>query len=69
MKRRFVDTSVFKASKMERDGNIDYGYWFDKTNEERLKAAAVMIAVAFQEPDFLKGKVDRTIFSCRKHKL
>jgi hypothetical protein len=24
---------------MSKDGNIDFGYWFDKTNEEKLAAA------------------------------
>jgi hypothetical protein len=67
MKRPFVDTSVYQSRKMETDGNIDYGYWHNKTNDERLAAAAVMIAVVFNEPNFLKGKVDRTIFSARKH--
>ncbi|MBY0482373.1 MAG: hypothetical protein K2Q21_13520 [Chitinophagaceae bacterium] len=51
---------------MSKDGNIDFGFWFDKTNEEKLSAAARMIEVAFQEPMFLKKKVDRQIFSARK---
>jgi hypothetical protein len=52
---------------MERDGNIDFRYWHDKTINERLEAAARMIEIAFDEPDFLIKKVDRTIFNCRKH--
>lgn len=66
MKRRFVDASVFESRNMERDGNIDYQYWFDKTLEERLLAAAIMTAVAFREPDFLLKKVDRTLIKARK---
>jgi hypothetical protein len=66
MKRKFVDTTVFQARKMEA-GNIDYQYWHDKNDEEKMKAAGVVIAAAFGEPDFLKKKVDRTIFSSRKH--
>jgi hypothetical protein len=52
---------------MERDGNIDFGYWHDKTINERLEAAARMIEIAFDEPDFLTKKVDRTIINIRKH--
>lgn len=51
---------------MSKDGNIDFGYWFDKTIEEKLTAAARMIEVAFQEPNFLTKKVDRQFFSARK---
>ena len=69
MHRKFVDTTVFKARNMEKDGNIDFGYWHDKTIEEKLRAAAQMIAVAFNEPLFTTKKVDRTIYSIRKHSL
>jgi len=69
MKRSFVDTSVYAARNMARDGNIDNKYWHDKSNEERLAAAAAMIAVAFNEPDFLQKKMDKSIFSSRKHPL
>lgn len=67
MERKFVDISFFQSRKMEKDGNADKKYWHDKSIKERLKAASTMIAVAFNEPDFLKKKVDRTIFSARKH--
>jgi hypothetical protein len=52
---------------MSKDGNIDFGYWFDKTNEEKLAAAARMIEVAFREPMFVQQKCDRNFFSVRKH--
>ena len=65
-KRRFVDTTVFQSRNLAKDGNIDYKYWHNKTMAERLQAAAVMIAVAYNEPDFLTKKVDRTVFSARK---
>jgi hypothetical protein len=68
MKRSYVDTAEFSASNMVKDGNADRQYWFTKTNEEKLLAAATMIAVAFREPDFLQKKVDRHIFSSRKHR-
>jgi predicted RNA polymerase sigma factor len=52
MSGKFVDTSTFEARNMEKDGNIDFGYWHEKTIEERLRAAMEMIAVAFNEPLF-----------------
>jgi hypothetical protein len=67
MTRKFVDIEYFRAGKMERDGNIDFRYWHDKTINERLEAAARMIEIAFDEPNFLIKKVDRTIFNWRKH--
>lgn len=69
MKRRFLDTTVFSARKMEDDGNIDRGYWLNKTPAERLEASARMIEVAFQEPLFLSKKVDRSIFNTRSRSL
>jgi hypothetical protein len=70
MQTRFsgVDKTIFKASKLEEQGNADFQYWFDKTIEERLAAAMIMISVSFREPEFIKKKVDRTIFSSRKQK-
>lgn len=67
MKRKFVDIDFFQSRNMNRDGNADHCYWHDKSIEERLKAASIMISVAFNEPDFLNKKVDRTVFSARKH--
>ena len=69
MQRKFVDLSVYSARNMSEDGNIDFGYWFDKTNEEKLAAAAHMIEVAFREPGFVQKKCDRKIFSVRKHNV
>lgn len=69
MKRKFLDTTVFSARKMEKDGNIDRGYWERKTTAERLEAAARMIEVAFQEPLFLSKKVDRSVFHVRHRSL
>jgi len=69
MKRRYVDLEVFESRNMVNEGNVDYRYWFDKSNEERVHAAGVMTSVAFKEPDFFKKKVDRTFFSSRKHPL
>ncbi len=68
MSRKFVDTSVFESRKQSRDENIDYKYWHSKTLAERLQAANIMTAVVYNEPDFMNGRVDRTVFSARKHK-
>jgi len=67
MSRKFVDINHFESRNMSKDGNIDVGYWFDKTIEEKLSAAASMIEVAFQAPMFLKNKMDKSIFSARKN--
>jgi len=69
MPRKFIDTTIFEARNMEKDGNIDFGYWHDKTIEEKLRAAVQMIAVAFNEPFFATTKIDRTIYSVRKQSL
>jgi hypothetical protein len=61
-----MDKTFFKASKLDEEGNADYQYWFDKTVEERLAAATIMIAVSFREPDFIMKKVDRSFFWARK---
>ncbi len=66
MPRKYLDTTAFQARNREKDGNIDFKYWHDKTIEEKLRAAAHMIAVAFQQPLFLTTKLDRTLFSARK---
>lgn len=64
-----MDKTIFRAYKMSEVGNIDFEYWFDKTNNEKLKAASVMTAVAFMQSDFVITKVDRSIFEARKHHL
>jgi predicted RNA polymerase sigma factor len=68
MVRKYVDTTIYDARNMAKDGNIDFKYWHDKSIEEKLTAAAQMIAVAFNEPFFLEKKIDRTIFYARKQK-
>lgn len=64
-----MDKSYFSASKLEQQGNADYQYWFDKSVEERLAAAVIMISVAFREPDFMKKLVDRTVYMAGKQKV
>lgn len=41
-------------------------FWFDKTIEEKLAAAVVMIEVSFNTKNFTKQKVDRTLISSHK---
>jgi hypothetical protein len=67
MQRRFVDISEIQSRNLEKDGNIDFRYWHNKSNDEKLRAAGIMISVAFNEPHFLEKKIDRTIYSSRKH--
>jgi hypothetical protein len=62
MPRRFIDVPVFSARNMAKEGNIDFRYWFDKTNEERLSAATCMIEIAFQEPLLLRKNVTEKFF-------
>ena len=66
MKRKFVDINLYESRNMVQDGNVDYKFWFNKSIEERLAAAIVMIEFAFQTSDFTKQKVDRTIFAASK---
>ena len=69
MKRKYVDLEVYESRNMLKEGNIDYRNWFHKSREERLHAAGVMTAVALGEPEFFKKKLDRTLFTARKHSL
>jgi hypothetical protein len=66
VKRAFVDINTFSSRNMSKDGNIDYQFWFDKTIEEKLAAAVVMIEVSFNSKNFTKQKVDRTLISSHK---
>ena len=64
--RRFVDISNLGFRKMDSDGNIDLRFWHNKTIAQRIEGAITMIKVAFQEPDFVHQKVDRSIICIRK---
>ena len=69
MKRAFVDLNTFSSRNVTKDGNIDYQFWFDKTIEEKLAAAVVMIEVSFNTKNFTKQKVDRTQISSHNLKF
>lgn len=64
--KRFVDISNLGFRKMDSDGNIDLRFWHNKTIPQRIEGAVTMIKVAFQEPDFVHQKVDKSIISIRK---
>ena len=66
MKRTFVDVDTYASRKMSKDDNIDYRFWWDKTLEEKLAAAVVMIETSFNIKDFVNQKVDRKIISSYK---
>lgn len=66
MSRKFVDLSVVHRRNMGKEGNIDSGFWHDKSITQRLEAAITMIQVAYQDINFVKGKVNRQLISMRK---
>ena len=51
---------------MDKDGNIDYQFWFNKTIEEKLTASIAMIEASYNTKDFVNQKVDRKIISSYK---
>jgi hypothetical protein len=65
--RKYLDTEIHESRNLFKDGNVDFQFWFDKTIAERLQGAAIMNMAAFGVPDFIKGKVDRTIYASKKH--
>ena len=67
MRRKYVDIDIIQCRNLEKDGNIDFKYWHDKSNDDKLRAAGIMTSVAFNEPDFFKKRMDKTVFSARKH--
>jgi hypothetical protein len=66
MKRAFVDVDTYASRNMSKDGNIDYQFWWDKTLEEKLAAAVVMIETSFNTKNFVNQKVDRKLMSSYK---
>lgn len=66
MKRTFVNVDTYASIKMSKDDNIDYQFWWDKTLEEKLAAAVVMIETSFNTKNFVNQKVDRKIISSYK---
>lgn len=59
-----LDKTVFKAQTFEEADN-HFGFWESKTTKERLDAAGYLICMAFGVKP--STKLDRTVFSKRKH--
>ncbi len=56
------------ASKIAKgDTKLAYGFWHYKTNKEKLRAAGIMTAITYNEPDFFTKRIDKTFFLARKH--
>ena len=60
------DRTAFEAFKAEDHIN-DYAYWKQKSTDERLHAACLLIAQAYGFDPYNPPKVDRTVFEVRKH--
>ena len=58
--------SQMQKQGVEKEGNIDNGYWHNKSIPQRLEAAITMIEVAYQDIHFVKGRVNRQLISMRK---
>ncbi len=63
-KKYRLDKTAFKATTFEEADN-HYYYWKDKSYDERIDAAFFLINQVYKITS--STKVDRTIFSKRKH--
>lgn len=63
-KKYRMDKTAFKAQTFKEADN-HYGYWENKSYSERLDAAFYLICMAFRVKP--SAKLDRTVFSKRKH--
>jgi len=63
-----LDRTAFRMGTHATIGN-QYEYWKDKSIEERLRAATYLISVAYNYPFNNPPRLDRTVFSMRKHTL
>jgi hypothetical protein len=61
-----LDRTAFRATNHEEKGN-DRAYWLSKTPDERLAAAFYLNSVAYNFDIDNPPRLDRTIFSMRKH--
>lgn len=59
-----MDKTAFKIQTFEEADN-HYGSWENKSTKDRLDAASYLICMAFRVKP--STKLDRTIFSKRKH--
>jgi hypothetical protein len=63
-KKYRMDKTAFKIQTFEEADN-HYGSWENKSTKDRLDAASYLICMAFRVKP--STKLDRTIFSKRKH--
>ena len=63
-----LDRTKFKMQTFKEADN-QYKYWKTKTLEERLAAAHYLNSVAYNFDLNNPPRLDRTIFSMRKHKI
>ncbi len=61
-----LDRTQFKMQSFE-EADMQYAYWSKKSITERLRAANYLISVAFDFDADNPPKMDRDIFSMRKH--
>lgn len=62
-----LDKTAFRAqSYKEADNNLDH--WKNKSYSERLEAAWYLISCAYNFPIDNPPKLDKSLFSTRKHK-
>ncbi|HHH50398.1 MAG TPA: hypothetical protein ENK52_05415 [Saprospiraceae bacterium] len=61
-----LDRTKFKMQKFEEADN-QYDYWKSKTVEERLQAAYYLISVAYKFEINNPPRLNRFVFSMRKH--
>ncbi len=67
MNKEFRLDRTASAALSFEEADKEISQFHDYTWKERLVIANRLIAIAYDEPNFIKGKVDRTIFSSRKH--
>jgi len=63
-----LDRSYGKGHKHE-NAEKDSAYWKTKTVDERLAAAMYLNSIAYNFDINNPPRMDKTIFSCRKHKI
>jgi hypothetical protein len=61
-----LDRTAFRATNHENKGN-DFSYWKSKTDAERLAAAFYLNSVAYNFDINNPPRMDKTVFSMRKH--
>jgi hypothetical protein len=62
------DKSAF-VMRSSKDKNPSINYWKDKSYEERLAAANYLNSVSYDFDINNPPKMDKTVFSMRKHKV